>query len=99
MIQDSDEKFILLSLVSVGDENGYDSVFNCAGEIILLNREQEEKEKLFKQKINELKKIFLSESLDKLKELNFLEEYGQKNSASDGAIGSGDEEGSKGDRE
>jgi hypothetical protein len=76
-VQDKNEKFTLLSLVAVSNDTGYSLIFDCASEIINVNKEEEEKSKLFQKKVKELEKLFKSESLNKLKEITFLE-YGQK---------------------
>ena len=58
-----------------------------------------EKQKLFQQKVKELQQLFKKESLDKLKDLNLLEEYGQEDTTGVGVVGQGDTEGSEGDTE
>jgi len=92
-IQDKNEKFVLLSLISVATKEGYDVVLSCANEIIKINKEEEEKRRLFDQKVNELKLLFEKESLDKLKDINLLNEYGQQNTTGVGLVGEGEEEG------
>ncbi len=69
-IQDKNDKFTLLSLISVGNQEGYDIVFLCAIEIINVNKENEEKQRLFNEKVKELEELFKKEKLDKLKSLN-----------------------------
>jgi hypothetical protein len=49
-IQDKNEKFTLLSLISNGTQDGYDVVFACALEILQINRDEEEKQKLIEQR-------------------------------------------------
>ena len=98
-IQDKNEKFTLLSLISNGTQDGYDIVFACALEILTINKEEEEKKKLFHAKVKELEALFMKESLDKLKDINLLEDYGQEITASDGDTEQGDGEGSEGDSE
>lgn len=71
-IQDKNEKFILISLVSSATVSGYSIVLQCATDIIKINKENEEKEKLFKEKVSELEKLFNIESLDNLKEIKFI---------------------------
>jgi len=68
-------------------------VLSCANEIIKINKEEEEKRRLFDQKVNELKLLFEKESLDKLKDINLLNEYGQQNTTGVGLVGEGEEEG------
>ena len=77
-IQDKNEKFNLVSLVSQATQEGYDVVFACANEIFKINREEEEKQKLFQQKVKELQELFKNESLDKLKEINLIDKNGQE---------------------
>ena len=96
-IQDKNDKFNLLSLVAVATKEGYDVVMSCANEIIGVNKEVEEKKKLFQEKVNELKLLFEKESLDKLKVLNFLEENGQQDTTSIRMVEQGNQEGRDGD--
>jgi len=70
--QDKNEKITLISYVMPATEEGYESVIGIILGIVKFNLEQEEKEKLFQDKIRELKGLFAEESLDKLKEINFL---------------------------
>jgi len=98
-IQDKNDKFNLVSLVSLATQEGYDVVFACANEIFTFNREEEEKQKLFQQKVKELQELFKKESLDKLKEINLIDNYGQEDTTGIGLVGQGDEEGSEGDRD
>jgi len=97
--QDKNENYTLVSLISQATQGGYDIVFACALEIINTNKEEEEKQKLFQQKVKELQQLFKKESLDKLKDLNLLEEYGQEDTTGVGVVGQGDTEGSEGDTE
>ena len=98
-IQDKNDQFTLLSLIATATQGGYDVVFACASEIIQTNKEEEEKQKLFQQKVKELQQLFKKESLDKLKDLNLLEEYGQETTTGDGVVEQGDREGQEGDSE
>ena len=66
-IQDKNEKFTLMSLISSATQDGYDVVFACALEIFKINKDEEEKQKLFQSKVKELQELFKNESLDKLK--------------------------------
>ena len=95
-IQDKNDKYNLLSLVSQATQEGYDVVFACANEIFTFNREEEEKQKLFQQKVKELQELFKNESLDKLKEINLIDNYGQEITTGSGLVGQGDEEGPEG---
>ena len=98
-VQDKNEKFTLLSLISSGTQDGYDVVFACALEILTVNREEEEKQKLFQQKVKELQELFKKESLDKLKDINLIHDYGQEITAGDGVVEQGDGEGQDGNGE
>lgn len=98
-VQDKNEKFTLMSLISTGTQEGYDVVFACASEIIKHNKEEEEKQKLFNQKVKELQELFKKESLDKLKDINLTTHYGQEIATSLGMVIEGDDEGPVGDIE
>lgn len=98
-IQDKNEKFTLVSLISHATQDGYDVVFACSSEIIKVNKEEEEKQRLFQQKVKELQELFKKESLDKLKDINLLNKNGQENETSIRMVDEGDGEGSEGDRE
>lgn len=98
-VQDKSEKFTLISLISNATQDGYDVVFACASEIVNVNKEDEEKRKLFQSKVKELENLFQNQSLNKLKELNFLEAYEQEDETSIGLVREGDGEGSIGDSE
>jgi hypothetical protein len=92
MTQDKNDKFILLSLVSISDYSGYEVVFACAKEIIKINNELEEKQKLFQQKVKELEELFKNQSLDKLKDINLGIKDGQENISRIELVGEGDEQ-------
>jgi hypothetical protein len=98
-VQDKSEKFTLISLISNATQDGYDVVFACASEIVSVNKEEEEKRKLFQSKVKELENLFQKESLHKLKDLNFLEVYEQEDSTSIGLVDEGTGKGSIGDSE
>lgn len=98
-VQDKNDKFSLLSLVSTSSQEGFDMVFACALEIINVNKEEEEKQRLFQQKMKELQELFRKESLDKLKGINLLEDYGQEIATGDGMAGPRIGEGQSGDSE
>ena len=98
-VQDKNEKFTLLSLIANGTQEGYDVVFACALEILTFNKEEEEKQNLFQQKVRELQELFKKESLETLKDINLLNNYGQEVTTGDGVVEQGDEEGQDGDIE
>ena len=109
-VQDKNEKFTLLSFIANATQDGYDVAFACALEVITKNKEEEEKERLFKEKqrllqedyqkrIKELQELFKKESLEKLKDINLLSDYGQEFTSRDGMVEQGIGKGQKGDRE
>lgn len=96
-LQDKNEKFTLLSLVTNATQEGYDVIFACALEVLTQNKEEEEKQKLFQQKVKELQQLFQNEKLDKLKDINLLEDYGQEITTRAELVDEGDGEGQTGD--
>jgi len=66
-----DEEKVVISFVSPYNENEIDKIENAINSIIKYNIEKEEKEKLFRSKVNELKSIFEKQKLDSLKNLKF----------------------------
>lgn len=98
-VQDKNDKFTLISLISNATQDGYNLLMVCATEIIKVNKEEEEKRRLFEQKVAELKELFQKESLDKLKDITFIETYGYTTETSEGMVGEGDGEGQDGDRD
>jgi hypothetical protein len=90
--QDKNEHTKLISLVAPNTKEGYDAVFTMGKKIIKVNKEEEEKIKLFNEKVEELKTLFLSSPLDKLKEISFEKKDGVRNTKSSGEIGLGDKE-------
>lgn len=89
-VQDKNDKFNLISLISVATQNGYDTVFACANEIVKFNKEEEEKQRLFQQKVKELEELFKKQSLESLKEINLLSLDGQKDTTGVGLVEEGD---------
>lgn len=71
--QDGNESQTLISLISKirVEEETYENIFTCAKKIIKFNIEEEEKQKLFEEKMKELKDIFMNADLDKLKHIKF----------------------------
>ena len=94
--QDGNETQNLVSIISKirTGEDTYENIFNTAKSIIKYNVEQEEKEKLFKEKMDELKEIFMNADLDKLKHIKFTNDDRQIEVA-----GVGNGEGQQGDSE
>lgn len=95
-VQDKNDKYTLLSLISTATQNGYDVAFACANEIIKHNKEEEEKQRLFQEKVKELQELFKKQSLDKLKDINLLKLDGQEDTTSIGLVEEGDGERSEG---
>jgi hypothetical protein len=71
-------------------------VFSCVKEVITVNKEMEEKQRLLESKIKELELLFQHQPLDKLKELTFIKDEHEDNT-SNGMVGEGTEEGPVGD--
>ncbi len=98
-IQDKNDKFNLVSLITNATQEGYDVVFACAGEIFKYNIEEEAKHKLFQEKVRELENLFRKETLERLKEINLTDNYGQTNTPSLGDTEQGNGEGQEGGSE
>lgn len=96
-VQDKNDKFSLVSLITDSTPDGYETVFTCAKEIVDINKEDEEKQKLLQLKIKELEVLFQVESLEKLKEISFID-YGEKQEDTTvvGVVKQGDIEGREG---
>jgi hypothetical protein len=62
---------LVTSFVSVNEKEYIDILEKCVDDYIKTNIEREEKEKLFKNKVQELKSIFDKEKLENLKSLKF----------------------------
>ena len=100
-VQDKNEKFTLLSIIAQATANGYETAFACAKDVIETNKEMEEKERLLQSKIKELQILFQHESLDKLKEISFIENAKKQQENTEGIrlVEEGDGEGPSGDNE
>lgn len=96
IVQDKNDKFILLSLITFSSQEGYDTLFACTNEVIKLNKEEEEKKKLFQQKVKELEMLFQNESLDVLKEINLTTKNGQEDSTGFRVVEEGNGQGLEG---
>lgn len=96
-VQDKNEKFSLLSIIANATEEGYKVVTACAMEIINVNKEEEDKQKLFQEKVKELQALFQKESLDKLKDMSFIQDEQFENSTGVRLADEGDGEGPEGD--
>lgn len=93
--QDTNDVKKLVSIITnIRKENDtYNVIFDCANKIIKYNIEEEEKQRLFKEKMKELEDIFKNTDLDKLKQIKFTENEGQIS-----MVGNPDGEGPEGDR-
>ena len=96
-IQDKNNESCLLSLISHSNDVGCVTISTCAMEIIKINKEKEEKERLFEEKVAELQQLFINKSLDDLKNLNFIEEYENGDREGIRIDGTGDFKESKGE--
>lgn len=68
---DSGDGSLITSFVTPNEKEFIDILENCIDRYIKTNIEREEKEKLFKSKVQELKNIFDKEKLENLKSLKF----------------------------
>lgn len=67
--EDPDLRF--LSFVSQFEEESIKNILDSIKNVVKFNKEREEKEKLFQDKVNELKSLFEGQSLDSLRNLVF----------------------------
>lgn len=93
-IQDKNDKSVLVSFVAVANEDGFDTAFQCANEVVIKNLEEEQKRKLFDEKVRELRDVFEKTGLDELHSLKF--EKNDKEIENEGLslVGEGSTEGS-----
>lgn len=98
-VQDKNSTTVLISVISDVNEEGYDRVFTVSNRIIRMNLDREEKETLFEEKVMELKKLFVEESLDKLKNITFSKSDNVRNRKSTKESGNGDKKGLSSDTE
>jgi len=96
ILQNSDKDgSVITSFVCENASKFIDAIENTIQMVIKTNIEREEKERLFKNKVQELKQIFEKENLENLKGLKFdLEEFEnlltQRNDEVDTTVGEGD---------
>ncbi len=96
ILQNSDKDgSVITSFVCENSTSLIDLIENTIKTVIKTNIEREEKERLFKNKVHELKQIFEKENLENLKGLKFdLEEFEnlltQSNDKVDTKVGEGD---------
>lgn len=96
-VQDKKTETVLVSLIAPASVVGYEYVFNYAKAVISTNVEEEEKLKLFNEKMVELKTLFLNSPLDKLKDISFKDHETTaklSDKPSNGKIKLGNDEGS-----
>lgn len=91
-IQDKNDKFLLVSIICEATFEGYVSVFDCANQIITINKEFEEKQLLLKTKMRDLELLFQEETLNKLKNIKFILDERQENSEGIELDGEGNQE-------
>lgn len=68
---DGDNDNVIISFVTPIEEEGVNNVESTVDSIVKYNIEREEKERLFKSKVQELKGIFENQKLERLKTLKF----------------------------
>lgn len=93
-VQDKNDKDVLISFVSSATQNGYDTTFKCANEVVEKNLEEEKKRELFDKKVREMRGMFESLTLEQLERLKFENDEPTEGRLS--LVGEGDEEGSVG---
>jgi hypothetical protein len=72
ILQNEDnENIIITSFVAENKKENIDNIENVIDSLIKTNIEREEKERLFKTKVQELKNIFEKQNLENLKALKF----------------------------
>lgn len=98
-VQDKNDKHILISLISTATEDGYETTFNCAQEVIDKNIEEEKKRKLFEDKVKEMRMMFENMDLEQLEKLKIDGNVKKTDEEGLKLVGDGDEEGSDGNRE
>lgn len=67
--QDKDSSTKVISIVGWSEFHNYNTLFARFEKIIKVNREREEKNKLFKVMVKKLEKVFIDSDLDKLQNL------------------------------
>jgi len=98
-LQDEGTEVNLVSVIGPATEEGYETVFSCVLKILRVNRELEEKTKLYREKIKELEEIFKASPLEKLKKIKFDTDEENEDSISFDVVGEENGEGPVGDRE
>ncbi len=72
-------------------------VIACAVKIIKINKDEEDEEKLVQEKVKELQILFQNESLDKLKDMSFIQDEQFEDTTGVRLADEGDGEGQEGD--
>jgi len=93
-IQDKNDKSVLVSFVAVANEDGFDTAFQCANEVVIKNLEEEQKRKLFDEKVRELRDVFEKTGLDELHSLKFKKNDKEIENEGLSLVGEGGSEGS-----
>lgn len=71
VFQKNDDNGKLISFLSEIDELSIKNTVQIIEKIVVYNKEKEEKQRLFDEKVKELKQLFEKEPLDELKNLKF----------------------------
>lgn len=71
VFQKNDDNGKLISFLSEIDELSITNTIQIIEKIVVYNKEKEEKQRLFDEKVKELKQLFEKEPLDELKNLKF----------------------------
>jgi hypothetical protein len=66
-----DQSYRAFSFVCELSEENFTNIYTSVINVIKYNKEREEKDRLFQEKVNELKGVFEKQSLDELKDLKF----------------------------
>ncbi len=98
-VQDKNDKHTLISIISTATEDGYDTTFNCAKEIIDKNIEEEKKRKLFDMKVKEMRSMFEEMDLNQLENLKIEGNVKETDEERIKLVEDGDGKGSEGNRE
>lgn len=69
--ESNDPNYRVFSFVCESSEENLNNIYNSILSVIKYNKEREEKDKLFQQKITELKQVFEKQNLEELKTLKF----------------------------
>ncbi len=94
-VQDKNETSQLLMMISAATEEGYGELILAAQELIKINKEEEQKQELFRKMVADLQNLFKNESLDNIKGINLFEKH-ESDSKGTGTSGEGEVESPEG---